>query len=56
MQPDTKPCPDCGGTMHKEHGTINEPVMLTLPPYRGRQSRPATFYACGACEHCEEVA
>jgi len=52
---ETIPCPLCGGELAKASGVISEPVMNPLrhggPRYR---TRPATFWACRACEHCEE--
>jgi len=49
--PPTKRCPSCGGIMTKEHGVVDEPLLLN----HGRKARPVTFYACSMCEHCEEV-
>jgi len=58
-----KACPDCGGWMElvkaEEGGRIEEPYFPKYP-IRGaelpRSSRPASFWACSSCEHCEEVA
>lgn len=47
-------CPDCAGPMEKVAGVINEPVF-TREGRIGRSSRPAVFFACTRCEHCEEV-
>jgi ssDNA-binding Zn-finger/Zn-ribbon topoisomerase 1 len=51
-------CPECGGEMVKESGQIVEPLMN---PLRGEHGiirawsrRLASFWACSACEHCEE--
>jgi len=52
----TKPCPLCGATMTKECGTVDEPTIRTGTGAIVRVARPATFYACPACEHCEEYA
>jgi hypothetical protein len=41
--------------MTKAHGAIAEPVMRTGVQTLHRVARPATFYACSTCEHCEEV-
>jgi len=53
-----KTCPSCGGEMTKEQGQIHEPLMN---PLRGQghiivkwSVRLAAFWACSACEHCEE--
>jgi ssDNA-binding Zn-finger/Zn-ribbon topoisomerase 1 len=53
-----KTCPSCGGQMVKEQGQIHEPLMN---PLRGQghlivkwSVRLASFWACSACEHCEE--
>jgi len=37
-------------------GVINEPVMSTRrdSPELPRRARLCTYYACTACEHCEE--
>lgn len=52
---DQKRCPSCGGVMTKEpDGVIEEPVMTGHGKIE-RRARPAAFFACGACEHCEEV-
>lgn len=51
----SKTCPLCGGELTKEVGAINEPVIENGTLAIRRVSRPAVFYACGACEHCEEV-
>jgi len=48
-----RPCPLCGGTLHKYLGAIEEP-RITSYGQHVRVARPATFWACGACEHCEE--
>jgi hypothetical protein len=50
----TKPCPSCGGIMEKHTGTIDEPIIKTGTGGVARKARPATFYACTRCEHCEE--
>lgn len=50
-----KVCPSCAGMMTKEHGTVSEVVIGTGVNVKKRVARPATFYACGSCEHCEEV-
>jgi hypothetical protein len=52
-----KRCPLCRAEMTKESGTVSEP---TLHAHRRtvqvkRVARPAVFYACPRCEHCEEV-
>ena len=47
-------CPACGGEMTLEEGAIEEP-RLTRFMKIVRKVRPAVFWACGACEHCEEV-
>lgn len=49
----TKPCPECGGVMEKHTGTVDEPVMNGYGQ-TVRKARPATFFACTTCEHCEE--
>jgi hypothetical protein len=50
-------CPECDGLMElvpASEGVINEPcVMSNMQTVR--VSRPASFLACTACEHCEEV-
>lgn len=50
-------CPDCKTPMTKEHGVVSE--ERSAYTIRGRQTpmvaRPATFWACWSCEHCEEV-
>lgn len=52
---DLRACPSCGGVMEKQTGTIEEPVMKTGSTDRiARRARPATYWACTACEHCEE--
>jgi ssDNA-binding Zn-finger/Zn-ribbon topoisomerase 1 len=52
----TRPCPACGGALAKYHGAISDPIMNTIRGNHAilRRTRPATFWACGACEHCEE--
>ena len=58
-----KDCPSCGAPMElvkaSEGGRIEEPYF-GLYPVRGaelpRRSRPASFWACSGCEHCEEEA
>lgn len=50
-----KLCPSCGALMTKERGAVSEEVIATGVNVKKRVARPATFYACGACEHCEEV-
>lgn len=52
-----KTCPECEGIMEKVDGQISEPIMSTV---RGatempRRVRPAVYFACCSCEHCEEV-
>jgi hypothetical protein len=47
-------CPMCKTAMTKHVGVINEPV-LTGWGRLVRRSRPAVFWACSTCEHCEEV-
>jgi hypothetical protein len=52
-----KPCPSCGGLMEKiVAGTIVEPIpdLLRTGHRIIRRGRLATYYACTACEHCEE--
>lgn len=54
LYPKETPCPECGGTMTKETGTISEPVIAV----GGRIERRAylgTFFACNGCENCVEV-
>lgn len=59
---DAKNCPTCGAAMElvkaSEGGMIEE-AYLPTHPLRGaelpRRRRPATFWACSGCEHCEEV-
>lgn len=51
---DAKSCPLCDSPMTKERGGVSEPVM-TGDGKIERRARPATFWACPACEHCEEV-
>lgn len=48
-------CPDCGAVMTKEHGAVSEPIITPVEGAIDRRVRPATFYACTRCEHCEEV-
>lgn len=50
-------CPQCGGDMElvpASEGVINEPCLNARMEIV-RLSRPASFLACTACEHCEEV-
>ena len=51
----TKTCPECGGTMAKHDGLIAEEVMRTGTGETSRAVRPAVYWACAGCEHCEEV-
>jgi hypothetical protein len=54
---ETQACPECGDPMTKEHGAIGEPVMNALRTDRTirRVVRPAIFWSCFTCGHCEEV-
>jgi len=52
--PETKPCPSCGATMTKDHGTVTERVVSGYGEV-SKRARPVTAYGCSACEHCEEV-
>lgn len=49
-------CPECGGQVERvraeDGGCVEEPVMT--PGGLRRKVRPATFYACTACEWCSE--
>jgi heterodisulfide reductase subunit C len=56
-----KDCPSCGASMELvkacDGGMIDEPYFPRYPlrdQPLPRRSRPATFWACSACEHCEE--
>jgi hypothetical protein len=51
--PPTKRCPGCGGVMTRGPGVITELVVDAYGKIT-RAARPATFYACATCEHCEE--
>ncbi len=52
-----KPCPECGGVMMLTDGEIGKHYA---PAYNSTREIPmrlvsATFWACSACEHCEEM-
>jgi hypothetical protein len=54
-------CPDCGGEVEQvraeDGGKIADLIFDTSRQHHGRQLRrvrPATFYACVACEWCNE--
>lgn len=52
-------CPECGGAAvqvvtPEDGGAISEPVMGRRGQVNTRKVRPATFYACNACEWCSE--
>jgi hypothetical protein len=50
-----KPCPECGGSMEKvTDGYISEPVITGHGKVE-RKIRLGAYWACGSCEHCEEV-
>jgi ssDNA-binding Zn-finger/Zn-ribbon topoisomerase 1 len=56
-----KDCPSCGSAMElvkaEEGGEIEEPYFPKYPLRNAelpRKRRPATFWACSGCEHCEE--
>lgn len=53
-----KQCPECHGQMTRESGQIVEPLMNPLRGDHGKvvkwRHRLASFWACSACEHCEE--
>ena len=51
----TQTCPACGGSMAKHEGLIAEEVMRTGTGETSRAVRPAVYWACSDCEHCEEV-
>lgn len=49
-------CPDCGGQVEKvtaAAGGVIEETVWTKGGLR-RKCRPATFWACTACEFCTE--
>lgn len=49
-------CPNCKTPMEfVPDGVINEPVIRTGTGTIARVSRPAAFWACSSCEHCEEA-
>jgi ssDNA-binding Zn-finger/Zn-ribbon topoisomerase 1 len=48
-------CPLCGGELVKHPGAINEQVFIGRLGRVERRTRPAVFWACSTCEHCEEV-
>jgi hypothetical protein len=49
------PCPLCGSEMEKEaEGVISELIMRNGGAIE-RVARPAVWYGCTGCEHCEEV-
>lgn len=51
-----KPCPLCGSPMEKvEDGVVSEPVLRTGSEGLVRVARPAVWFGCTGCEHCEEV-
>jgi hypothetical protein len=47
-------CPSCGSVMEKQDGSIAEDVVTGYGK-RERRIRPAVYWACTGCEHCEEV-
>lgn len=48
-------CPECGGVMEFEpNGVIDEPCFTRFMQII-RKARPASYWTCTACEHCEEV-
>lgn len=53
------PCPECGGQVERvraeEGGVIEERRFTSLNTWR-MVARPASFYACTACEWCSESA
>ena len=57
----TKACPNrCGGRLERVEGEIGEHFPKALGKYLLRDEtvivvRPATFWACSQCEHCEEI-
>jgi heterodisulfide reductase subunit C len=52
-------CPTCGTALCKvtpaDGGAVSELMMRTGVQTLVRVVRPATYWSCVTCEHCEEV-
>ncbi len=62
QKPQGKACPSCGAALElvkaSEGGMIETPFVRPNPLRSAepeRRLRPASFWACPSCEHCEEA-